>query len=244
MIIFPAIDIRGGKCVRLVEGRFDRETVFAEEPSDMAVKFSEAGAEFIHVVDLDGALAGEGRNLDVIKRIVRRSSIPIEVGGGVRTLKDMERLLDIGVTRVILGSAAVKNPELVIEAGKKFPGKFVVGIDARRGEVAVDGWGVGSGMNYIELGKRMADAGARHIIFTDISRDGKLEGLNITATVKLARETGVKVVASGGVAGLEDVRALLPYESDGVEGVIIGKAIYTGKVDLRQALALAAGQKA
>lgn len=242
MIIFPAIDIRGGKCVRLVEGRFDQETVYGDDPAVMAERFSEAGARFIHVVDLDGALAGEGRNLSVIKRIIACSKIPIELGGGIRSLKNVAQMLELGVNRVILGSAAVHDPQLVAEACRHYPGQVVVGIDAKNGEVAVDGWGIGSGMNYIELGKRMADLGLEHLIFTDISRDGKLSGVNVEATAKLARETGLKVVASGGVASLDDLRALKKYEQDGLEGVIIGKALYTGAINLKEALALAEGE--
>lgn len=241
MIIFPAIDIRGGKCVRLVEGRFDQETVFADDPAEMGARFAAAGAKFIHVVDLDGALAGEGQNLEVIKRIIAAAKIPIEVGGGVRDLKAISKLLDMGVNRVILGSVAVRDPKLVGVACKYFPGQTVVGIDARDGEVAVEGWGVGSGMNYLELAKRMASVGVQRLIFTDISRDGRLSGVNVEATAQLAREAKLKVIASGGVASLEDIKRLLACEQDGIEGCIIGKALYTGAVVLEEALALAAG---
>ena len=241
MMIFPAIDIRGGKCVRLTEGRFDQETVFAEDPAEMAVKFSEAGAEFIHVVDLDGAREGGERNLETIKRILAVSKIPIEVGGGVRSLEAVSNLLDLGVTRVILGSAAVDSPYLVQETCKYFPRQMVVGIDAKNGEVALHGWGDGSGINYIELAKQMAEFGVQHIIFTDISRDGKLGGVNVEATAKLARESGVKVVASGGVHSVDDVKKLLACAEDGIEGCIIGKAIYTGAINLQEVLALTKG---
>lgn len=239
MIIFPAIDIRGGRCVRLTEGRFDMETVFADDPAEMAVRWGAAGAEWLHVVDLDGALAGEGRNLDVIKRVVEASVMPVQLGGGIRDLYALERVLKIGVSRAILGSAAVKNPEFVKEACKYFPGKVVVGIDAKNGSVAVDGWGVDGGIKATELAKRMADIGVKHIIFTDISRDGKLSGVNAEATAELARESGVKIIASGGVASLEDIKNLQKFASDGIEGCIIGKALYTGAVDLKEAISVA-----
>ena len=241
MIIFPAIDIRGGKCVRLTEGRFDQETVFADDPAEMASRFSEAGADFIHVVDLDGARSGGERNLATIKRILAASKIPIEVGGGIRSMEAVSQLLDLGVSRVILGSAAVDDQELVRETCKYFPHQMVIGIDARNGEVALHGWGDGSGMNYIELAKQMAVFGVQHIIFTDIGRDGMLSGVNVEATAKLARESGVKVVASGGVHNLDDVQALMKHEADGIEGCIIGKAIYTGAIDLKAALKLVKG---
>lgn len=244
MIIYPAIDIRGGRCVRLTEGRFDAETVFADDPAEMAVKWQDCGAEFLHLVDLDGALAGEGRNLPAVKRILEQVKIPVQLGGGIRSLKTIETLLALGVTRLILGSAAVKNPELVQEACKKYPGHIAVGIDARNGEAAIEGWEQGSGVNAAELAKKMAAYGADKIIFTDISRDGMLSGVNAEATAAIARAGGVPVIASGGVASLEDIRRLRQYEADGIHGCIIGKALYTGAVDLRAALALAKGGEA
>ncbi|MDY2636977.1 MAG: 1-(5-phosphoribosyl)-5-[(5-phosphoribosylamino)methylideneamino]imidazole-4-carboxamide isomerase [Phascolarctobacterium sp.] len=239
MIIYPAIDIRGGRCVRLTEGRFDAETVFADDPAQMALKWAGLGAEFLHLVDLDGALAGEGRNLPVIQRILKSVSIPVQLGGGIRNLETIEKLLDLGVTRLILGSAAVKNPELVQEACKKYPGHIAVGIDAKNGEVAIEGWGQGSGVAATELAKKMASFGVETIIYTDISRDGMLSGVNVEATAALARACGVPIIASGGVASLDDIRRVKAVESDGVQGCIIGKAIYTGAVDLKEALALA-----
>ena len=239
MIIYPAIDIRGGRCVRLTEGRFDAETVFADDPAEMALKWAGMGAEFLHLVDLDGALAGEGRNAPVIERILQSVSIPVQLGGGIRNLETIERLLALGVTRLILGSAAVKNPQLVAEACKKYPGHIAVGIDAKNGEVAIEGWGQGSGVAATELAKRMADYGVETIIYTDISRDGMLSGVNVEATAALARACGVPIIASGGVASIEDIRRVKAVEADGVCGCIIGKAIYTGAVDLKAALALA-----
>ena len=239
MIIYPAIDIRGGRCVRLTEGRFDAETVFADDPAEMALKWAGMGAEFLHLVDLDGALAGEGRNVPVIERILQSVSIPVQLGGGIRNLETIEKLLSLGVTRLILGSAAVKNPQLVEEACKKYPGHIAVGIDAKNGEVAIEGWGKGSGVAATELAKKMAAYGVETIIYTDISRDGMLSGVNVEATAALARACGVPIIASGGVASLEDIRRVKAVESDGVQGCIIGKAIYTGAVDLKAALALA-----
>ena len=239
MIIYPAIDIRGGRCVRLTEGRFDAETVFADDPAEMALKWAGLGAEFLHLVDLDGALAGEGKNVPVIQRILKSVSIPVQLGGGIRNLETIEKLLELGVTRLILGSAAVKNPELVAEACKKYPGHIAVGIDAKNGEVAIEGWGQGSGVAATELAKKMASFGVETIIYTDISRDGMLSGVNVEATVALARACGVPIIASGGVASLDDIRRVKAVEGDGVQGCIIGKAIYTGAVDLKEALALA-----
>ena len=237
MILFPAIDIRNGRCVRLTEGKFECETVFAEDPAEMAVRWADAGAEYLHVVDLDGALAGQSSNTEVIKRILAKVKIPVQVGGGIRTLANIENMLALGVTRVILGSVAVRDPELVREACQKFPGQVVVGIDAKNGEVAVEGWGIGGGIGAIELAKKMAAVGVEHIIFTDISRDGMLSGVNVEATAELAKASGVKVIASGGVSSLADIKALQVHEADGIEGCIIGKAIYTGALDLKEALA-------
>ena len=239
MIIYPAIDIRGGRCVRLTEGRFDAETVFADDPAEMALKWAGMGAEFLHLVDLDGALAGEGKNVPVIERILQSVNIPVQLGGGIRNLETIEKLLALGVTRLILGSAAVKNPQLVEEACKKYPGHIAVGIDAKNGEVAIEGWGKGSGVAATELAKQMATYGVETIIYTDISRDGMLSGVNVEATAALARACGVPIIASGGVASIEDSRRVKAVEADGVQGCIIGKAIYTGAVDLKEALALA-----
>ena len=239
MIIYPAIDIRGGRCVCLTEGRFDAETVLADDPAQMALKWAGLGAEFLHLVDLDGALAGEGKNVPVIERILKSVNIPVQLGGGIRNLATIEKLLDLGVTRLILGSAAVKNPELVQEACKKYPGHIAVGIDAKNGEVAIEGWGQGSGVAATELAKKMASFGVETIIYTDISRDGMLSGVNVESTAALARACGVPIIASGGVASIEDIRRVKAVESDGVQGCIIGKAIYTGAVDLKEALALA-----
>lgn len=239
MNIYPAIDLRGGNCVRLVKGDFSRETIYSTDPGAMAREWASAGASSIHVVDLDGALAGESRNLEAIKAIMKEGGIPIEVGGGIRNMSHIERLLSAGVHQVILGSAAVKNPELVKEACKAYPGRIVVGIDAKNGDVAVEGWEASGHIQAEELAKKMADAGVERIIFTDIARDGMLSGVNVEATVAVAKASGLKVTASGGVASLEDLKILKKRETDGIEGCIIGKALYTGAIDLRQAVAIA-----
>ncbi len=243
MVIFPAIDIRGGKCVRLFKGDFSQETVFSDKPEEMAAKWEAQGGKFLHLVDLDGALAGRSVNLDVVKRIVDTVNIPVELGGGIRTMENIDEVLALGVQRVILGSVAVRNPELVKEACGKYGDRVVVGIDAKDGIVAVDGWGVSGDVEVTALAKEMAKAGVRTIIYTDISRDGTLAGVNVEATARLARESGVKIVASGGVKSMEDIRALLPYEKDGIEGVIVGKSIYTGSLDLQEAIALVEGRE-
>jgi phosphoribosylformimino-5-aminoimidazole carboxamide ribotide isomerase len=243
MIIFPAIDIRGGKCVRLTEGRFDQETVFADNPVDMAVRWLTEGAQFLHVVDLDGALAGKPVNVDAISAIVRTVDIPVQLGGGIRTLDSIEQILAAGVQRVILGSVAVRQPELVKAACQKFGERIVVGIDARDGQVAVDGWGITGGIGAEELAQKMAAVGVARIIYTDISRDGTLTGVNVTATAALAQAAGIKVIASGGVSGMADILAVKAAEADGIEGVIVGKAIYTGNLTLQEALSAARGGK-
>lgn len=242
MIIFPAIDIRGGKCVRLTEGRFDKETVFADNPVDMAVRWAEEGAEFLHVVDLDGAVAGKSVNLDIVKAIADAVTIPVQLGGGVRTLDNIKAVLEAGIARVILGSVAVRQPDLVREACKSFGNKIVVGIDARDGQVAVDGWGVSGGIGAGELAKKMAEVGVERIIYTDISRDGTLSGVNVAATEELAKAAGIKVIASGGVSSKDDIIAVKAAEHNGVEGVIVGKALYTGNVNLKDAIKAARGE--
>lgn len=241
MIVFPAIDIRDGKCVRLTEGRFDKETIFADNPLDMAVRWANEGAEYLHLVDLDGALAGKPVNLDVISDITKHVSIPVQLGGGIRTLDTIAQFLEVGVARVILGSIAVKEPELVAAACKKFGDRIVVGIDARDGMVAVEGWGITGGVGAEELAKRMAQVGVSRIIYTDISRDGTLSGVNVSATADLAKAANIPVIASGGVRDLSDIEAIKKAASDGIEGVIVGKAIYTGSLRLADAIQLLQG---
>lgn len=240
MIIFPAIDIRGGKCVRLLKGDFEKETVFSDKPEEMAKKWQAQGAEFLHLVDLDGALAGKSQNLATVEKILAVVDIPVELGGGIRTMENIDDVLALGVRRVILGSVAVRDPELVREACAKYGDRIVVGIDAKDGIVAVDGWGVSGDVEATALAKEMKKAGVKTIIYTDISRDGTLSGVNVEATAKLARESGVAIVASGGVKSIADIEALKPYEKDGIEGVIVGKSIYMGTLDLAEAIEIAA----
>ena len=242
MRIYPAIDIRGGKCVRLLKGDFEKETTFSDAPEEMAKKWEAMGAEYLHLVDLDGALAGMSKNLDTVKKILTAVDIPCELGGGIRSMENIKEVLDTGVERVILGSVAVKNPALVKEACAKYGERIVVGIDAKDGMVAVDGWGVSSDVKVTELAKKMKAVGVKTIIYTDISRDGTLEGVNVEATARLAKESGVKIVASGGVRSEADIRALLPHEREGIEGVIVGKSIYMGTLDLAAALAISCGE--
>jgi len=238
MIIIPAIDLKGGKCVRLLQGRMEDATVYSDSPAGQARVFQDQGAEIIHVVDLDGAFAGSPKNLDSIKSIVAEVSVPIEVGGGIRDMATIDLLLGLGVSRVILGTAALEVPGLMVLACKKYPGRIVAGIDAKNGMVAVRGWGDVSGVKVFDLAKKMEDAGVRAIIYTDISRDGMLTGHNMDATVALARHVHVPIIASGGVKDIDDVKGLMVVEHLGIEGVITGKAIYEGTMDLKEAIAI------
>ena len=238
MIIFPAIDIRGGKAVRLYKGDFSQETVFGD-PVEMASRWEAAGGQFLHLVDLDGARAGKSINLDVVKKIIEKVNIPVELGGGIRTLENIQQVLDMGVKRVILGSVAAKNPELVKKACIQYKDRIVVGIDAKDGIVAVDGWEASGNVKAVVLAREMAQAGVERSIYTDISRDGTMEGVNVQSTAELARDSGVKIIASGGVKSIDDIKALLPYAKDGIEGVIVGKSIYSGTLDLSEAVMVA-----
>ncbi len=238
MIVIPAIDLKQGKCVRLLQGRMEDATIYNENPAGQAKAFEEKGAELIHVVDLDGAFEGRPMNLDSIKAILATVKIPIEVGGGIRTMDTIDLLLNAGVSRVILGTAALEVPGLLVLACKKYPGRVVAGIDAKDGKVAVRGWGDVSNVTALELAKKMEDAGVRAIIYTDISRDGMLTGHNFEATTALAKAVSTPIIASGGVKDLDDVKALLAVKDMGIEGVITGKAIYQGTMDLEEAIAL------
>lgn len=237
MLILPAIDLRGGNCVRLVKGDFKQETIYSEHPEEIALRWEEGGAEFLHVVDLDGALAGEPQNMDAIKRILQAVSIPVEVGGGIRSMESIDRLLSIGVSRVILGSVAVHKEELVQEACSAYGNRIVVGIDAKKGIVATDGWEKSGGISAVELAKKLGAFGLETIIYTDISRDGTLSGVNVTETARLARTSGIKVIASGGVKSISDIEELKKRECDGIIGVIVGKSIYEGTLSLTEAIA-------
>ena len=237
MIIIPAIDIRGGKCVRLTQGDFSKETVYSDNPQEMAQNWQSKGASFLHVVDLDGAKAGMPVNVFAIKHILETVKIPVEVGGGIRSMESIENLIELGVSRVILGSAAIEEPDLVRNAAKEFAEKIVVGIDARDGKVAVHGWEDSSKVDAVEFAEKIGDFGISTIIYTDISRDGMLNGIDAEHFAELARRSGLSVIASGGVGSLDDIRALKKYEADGVSGVIVGKALYTGAIDLKDAIA-------
>lgn len=236
MIIFPAIDIIGGHCVRLTQGDFNQKTVYSSEPYAMALNWQAQGAQFLHLVDLDGALAGRRQNTAAIEEILKHVEIPVQLGGGIRDLATIEYWLSRGVNRVILGSVAVKDPELVRQAAKLYGERIVVGIDAKDGLVAVHGWGQTSELTAVDLGKKMAASGIVRSIFTDIARDGKLGGVNLEATAELARQTGLKVIASGGVGSMDDINRLSAYSKE-IEGVIVGKALYDQKLSLVEALA-------
>ncbi len=241
MIILPAIDLKEGRCVRLEQGLMDKDTVYNNDPAAQARMWQEQGGEFLHIVDLDGAFAGVPKNKSAIKSIVEAIDIPSELGGGIRDLETIEAYLDLGISRVILGTVAKENPALVKEACSKFPGQIVVGIDAKDGLVAVRGWADVTEKLATEMAKEMADFGVEAIIYTDISRDGMMRGPNIEATKALAEAINIPVIASGGLSTLDDIRRLLEIEPSGVTGVITGKAIYSGAIDLREAVALTKG---
>ena len=242
MIILPAIDLKEGKCVRLEQGLMNRDTVYNDNPGEQARIWQEQGGELLHIVDLDGAFAGIPKNRDAIKAIVEAITIPSELGGGIRNMQTIEAYLELGIDRVVLGTVAKENPKLVEEACKKYPGQIVVGIDARDGLVAVRGWADVTEKSAIEMAKEMAGFGVEAVIYTDIARDGMMQGPNIEATRKLAESIDIPVIASGGLSSLDDIRRLMAIESSGVTGVIAGKAIYSGAVDLREAVALAKGE--
>jgi len=238
MLIIPAVDIKGGRCVRLLQGRMDDETVYSDAPLEMALNWESGGAGWLHIVDLDGAIKGRGVNDDAVKDIVDNVGMKTELGGGVRDMARIEALLGMGVTRVILGTVAAENPGLVDEAVKRFgPKKVIVGIDARDGIVATRGWTEKGWKPAFELGREMRDLGIERIIYTDISRDGMLTGPNVLETGRMAEETGLLITASGGVSSVEDIRSLKPIEESGVDSVIVGKALYEGKFTLREAIA-------
>jgi len=239
MVVIPAIDLKDGRCVRLEQGAKDRETVYSLDPVAVARSFEAAGAERIHVVDLDGAFEGMPKNWDVLQRIVDAVDVPVQTGGGIRSLDAVARLLDAGVDRVILGTLALKNPAAVAEACARFGGdRVLVGIDAKDGRVAVEGWVEQSGVPAFDLALKMKEAGVREIVYTDISRDGMLTGPNLAAIERML-ETGLGVVASGGVSSVDDIVALARLSKRGVTGAIVGKAIYAGRVDLKEAIRLA-----
>ena len=240
MIIYPAIDLKDGRCVRLVRGALDSATVFNDDPAAQARDFAAAGAQWLHVVDLDGAFAGKPKNAAAVEAIVKAASVKVQLGGGIRDEATLEAWLGKGVARVVLGTAAVKNPDLVRAACRRWPGRVALGIDARGGRVAVEGWAETSAIAALDLARRFEDAGAAAIIYTDIERDGALQGVNVDTTAALARALKTPVIASGGIASLDDLAALRTHEKDGIAGAILGRALYDGRVDLKSALALMA----
>lgn len=238
MIVIPAIDLKEGKCVRLEQGEMHRDTVFSDNPAEQALKWEQAGAELLHLVDLDGAFAGEPKNKAAIQAILSAISIPAQLGGGIRDLATIEAYLSLGLSRVIIGTAAQRNPQLVIDACKQFPGKIVVGIDAKNGMVAVQGWAEVTDITAVDLARTFEDCGVSAIIYTDISRDGMMGGPNLEATKALAEAISIPVIASGGVSSLQDIQNLMAIEQSGISGAITGKAIYTGAINLAEAIAL------
>lgn len=238
MIIFPAMDLKDGKCVRLYQGEFSTSEVVGEEPLTTALGFKNQGAEYLHVVDLDGALKGNVKNIEIIKKIVEEAKLPVQLGGGIRNINTIEELLSKGLSRVILGTAALNTPSLVVEAVKRFGDKIAVGIDAKDGYVAVEGWLKISKIHYLDFGKKMEEIGVNTIIFTDISRDGTLKGPNFEATGLLNQQVSCNIIASGGVKDIEDIKKL---NGMNLYGAIIGKAIYSGNIKLEEAIKVERG---
>jgi phosphoribosylformimino-5-aminoimidazole carboxamide ribotide isomerase len=244
VILFPAIDLKDGLCVRLEQGDMARATIFNRDPAEQASAFENAGFEYLHIVDLDGAFAGKPVNAAAVDRILEAISIPVQLGGGIRDMRTVEGWLEKGVSRVIIGTAAVRDPALVREAAARYPGRVAVGLDARDGKVAVEGWAESSELSALDIARRFEDAGVAAIIYTDISRDGMLKGLNLDATVALADAVSIPVIASGGFASIEDVKALLEPRAAKLEGAISGRALYDGRLNAAEALALIRAAKA
>lgn len=242
MLVIPAIDLRNGKCVRLVEGKLENETIYSDDPAEMAKKWESLGAKFIHLVDLDGAFAGRPQNLKAIRGILNAISIPAELGGGIRDMDTISSYIDMGMNRVILGTAAINDPKLVEEACTRFGGdRIVLGVDAKNGMVAIHGWDSTVTKTAVELANEMKNLGITRIIYTDISRDGTLKGPNLESTREIAEKSGLKVIASGGISSLADIKAVKELEPYGVDSVITGKALYDGRLDLREALTVTEG---
>lgn len=243
MIIFPAIDLKDGQCVRLKLGDMDQATVFNNDPGDQARRFQDQGFEWLHVVDLNGAFAGKSENSAAVEAILANTTNPVQLGGGIRDLEGIEHWLKKGIRRVILGTVAVRDPELVKQACKRFPGQIAVGIDAKGGKVAVEGWAETSELTIVDLAKQFEDAGVAAIIYTDIDRDGILTGLNIDSTLELARSVSIPVIASGGLASIDDVKRLVEPDCAILEGAITGRALYDGRLDPDEALSMVAAAK-
>ncbi|WP_284126207.1 1-(5-phosphoribosyl)-5-[(5-phosphoribosylamino)methylideneamino]imidazole-4-carboxamide isomerase [Parerythrobacter aestuarii] len=240
MIIFPAIDLKGGEVVRLAEGDMDRATVYGDNPAAQATLFADAGAEHLHVVDLDGSFAGRAENREAVEAIVEAFPGYVQLGGGIRTREAVEGWFDLGVARIVMGSAALKDPEFVKDMARAYEGGIVVAVDAKDGMVATEGWAEVSDVPVVDLARRFEDAGVAALLFTDIGRDGMLKGCNIDATVELARQVDIPVIASGGVKGLDDIHVLSLHAHEGIEGVITGRALYEGRLDLAAAIAMGA----
>ncbi len=241
MIIYPAIDLKGGKCVRLYQGDMTRDTVYNDDPGAQALEWARAGFNWLHIVDLDGAVHGAPENQHAVRSIIGAVDIPVQLGGGIRTHAQIEHWLSEGVSRVILGTAAVRDPDLVRQACHEFPGQIAVGIDALGGEVMVEGWVDGTNIQATELAKHFEDAGVATIIYTDIERDGTGKGVNVLSTISLAQSTEIPVIASGGVHSLEDIRLVREAASYGVTGVIVGRALYDKSIEPTEALKVASG---
>ncbi|MGA0376263.1 MAG: 1-(5-phosphoribosyl)-5-[(5-phosphoribosylamino)methylideneamino]imidazole-4-carboxamide isomerase [bacterium] len=235
MKIIPAIDLKNGRCVRLLQGKEDQETVYGEDPVETALSFEEQGAEQIHIVDLDGAFRGESKNLEQVERIAQAVKVPIELGGGIRSLDDISRVFDLGVNFVIIGTIAAKNPKVLEEAIQKFENQLILGLDAKDGKVAVSGWVEVTEFSDEEFANQWKQHGINRVIYTDIARDGMLTGPNLSSLRRMAIATGLKITASGGVSSLDDLKQLVELERDGVDEVIVGKAIYERQLDLREA---------
>ena len=242
MILFPAIDLKNGQCVRLVRGDMERATVFNTDPAAQAQSFERQGFGYLHVVDLDGAFAGKPINAEAVERILAATGMKVQLGGGVRDLRTVTGWLEKGVARVIIGTAALKDPDFVREAARLYPGRIAVGIDAREGRVAVEGWALQSDVSALDLGRIFEDSGVAALIYTDIARDGVMQGLNLAQTVALAEAVAIPVIASGGLASLEDVKRLLEPDCARLAGAISGRALYDGRLDPAEALALLAGR--
>ncbi len=240
MIVFPAIDLKAGQVVRLAEGDMDRATVYGDNPTAQATLFADAGAQHLHVVDLDGSFAGSAQNRDAVESIVAAFPGHVQLGGGIRRREDVEGWFDAGVSRIVMGSAALKEPEFVKDMAREFEGGIVVAVDAKDGMVATEGWAEVSDVPVVDLARRFEDAGVAALLFTDIGRDGLLKGVNLDATVDLARQVDIPVIASGGVKGIDDIHVLSLHAKEGIEGVITGRALYDGRLDLAAALAVAA----
>ena len=239
MIIFPAIDLKGGQVVRLAEGDMDRATVYGDDPAAQALLFAQSGAEFLHVVDLDGSFAGRAENRDAVDAIIEVFPGHIQLGGGIRDARAVEGWFNVGVSRVVMGTAALKDPQFVKDMARDWPGGIVVAVDAKDGMVATEGWSEVSDVPVVDMARRFEDAGVASLLFTDIGRDGMLKGCNIDATLDLARRTRLPVIASGGVKGLDDINMLALHAHEGIEGVITGRALYDGRLDLAAASAMA-----